>query len=101
VINALVAKDETLHGYLDSNNACTINTIHAFQGDERDMILFSPVVAPGVTESALTFLQKTGNLFNVAVTRARAVLLVIGDLAFLWELWRPLSGTLCHVCAVP
>ncbi|MCI2097704.1 MAG: AAA domain-containing protein [Sphaerochaeta sp.] len=89
VINALVAKDETLHGYLDSNNACTINTIHAFQGDERDMILFSPVVAPGVTESALTFLQKTGNLFNVAVTRARAVLLVIGDLAF------------CGNCGVP
>lgn len=59
-----------------------INTVHQFQGDERDLVVFSPVVAPGVGEGALNFLRANGNLFNVAITRARGQLQVIGDMAF-------------------
>ncbi len=55
------------------------DTVHKFQGDERDVIIFSPVVSAGVTDSATAFLRKTGNLFNVAITRARAALIVVGD----------------------
>lgn len=55
------------------------DTAHRFQGDERDVVIFSPVVSQGVTDSALLFLRKTPNLFNVAITRARAALVVIGD----------------------
>jgi very-short-patch-repair endonuclease len=55
------------------------DTVHKFQGDERDVILFSSVVSAGVTEGAVSFLQRTGNLFNVAITRARAALIVVGD----------------------
>jgi hypothetical protein len=56
-----------------------VDTVHRFQGDERDVILFSPVISEGITEGAVGFLRKTGNLFNVAITRARAALVVIGD----------------------
>jgi very-short-patch-repair endonuclease len=52
---------------------------HRFQGDERDVMLFSPVVADGIGKGAIHFLQNTGNLFNVAITRARAGLIVVGD----------------------
>lgn len=56
-----------------------IDTVHKFQGDERDVIIFSPVISKNIPDGALGFLKKTGNLFNVAITRARAVLIVVGD----------------------
>ena len=56
-----------------------VDTVHGFQGDERDVIVFSPVVSRGVGEGTLRFLKTHGNLFNVAVTRARALLVVAGD----------------------
>lgn len=55
------------------------DTVHGFQGDERDVMIFSPVVSSGITEGALRFLENSGNLFNVAITRARAMLVVVGD----------------------
>jgi very-short-patch-repair endonuclease len=56
-----------------------VDTVHGFQGDERDVIFFSPVVSSGVGESAIRFLKGHGNLFNVAITRARSELVVVGD----------------------
>lgn len=57
------------------------DTVHKFQGDERDLMIFSPVVAKNMPDGALGFLRGNGNLFNVAITRARSALIVIGDLA--------------------
>ncbi len=57
-----------------------VDTVHKFQGDERDVMIFSPVVAKGIHQNSLRFLQGNGNLFNVAITRARSVLIVAGDL---------------------
>ena len=54
-------------------------TAHAFQGDEKDVIIFSPVVSAGMHDGARLFLSKNYNLFNVAITRARAALVVVGD----------------------
>jgi len=54
-------------------------TVDGFQGDERDLIIFSPVISSGITSGAMTFLRSRPNLFNVAVTRARAALVVTGD----------------------
>ena len=62
-------------------NDCLIDTVHRFQGDERDLMIFSPVVAQGISRGAQRFLGSNGNLFNVAVTRARSALLVVGDKA--------------------
>lgn len=57
------------------------DTVHKFQGDERDVMIFSPVVSAECPPGALGFLKANGNLFNVAITRARAQLIVVGDLA--------------------
>jgi very-short-patch-repair endonuclease len=54
-------------------------TVHKFQGDERDVMIFSPVISVGVPDTALGFLRSNPNLFNVAITRARAALVVVGD----------------------
>jgi very-short-patch-repair endonuclease len=56
-----------------------IDTVHKFQGDERDVMIFSPVISKGAADGAVGFLKKTDNLFNVAITRARAALVVVGD----------------------
>jgi very-short-patch-repair endonuclease len=62
-----------------SRSELLIETVHRFQGDERDVMFFSPVVSDGITTGALGFLRANGNLFNVAITRARGLLHVVGD----------------------
>ena len=57
-------------------------TAHGFQGDERDLMIFSVVAANGLHESGIRFLEDDCNVFNVAITRARAELVVVGDLAW-------------------
>lgn len=42
-------------------------------------MFFSPVVSNGISPGALGFLRSNGNLFNVAITRARGLLHVVGD----------------------
>ncbi len=56
-----------------------VDTAHGFQGDERDVIVFSLCAGPGMPAGSRTFLRETGNLFNVAVSRARAILHVVGN----------------------
>lgn len=55
------------------------DTAHRYQGGEKDIIIFSPVVSRNAPESSLRFLSSASNLFNVAITRARAELHVVGD----------------------
>ena len=61
------------------NHSFLVDTVHKFQGDERDVMIFSPVISENMPAGALSFMRNNGNLFNVAITRARAMLLVIGD----------------------
>ncbi len=77
-IRTLVHQDPDLARQL-AKRQFVIDTVHGFQGDERDVIFFSPVVSQGINESTLRFLKTHGNLFNVAITRARSELVVVGD----------------------
>ena len=80
-IQRIIEQNEDLRVAL-SRNDFLVDTVHKFQGDERDVIVFSPVISNGTADGALTFLRNTGNLFNVAITRARAVLVVVGDMSY-------------------
>ncbi len=62
--------------------AQSVGTAHAFQGDERDVMIFSLCAGPGLVPSSLNFLRNEANLFNVAVSRARSILLIVGNRAF-------------------
>ena len=57
----------------------TAGTSHRFQGDERDTIIFSSCVAPGMSEQAAKWVEKERNLINVAVSRARQRLVILGN----------------------
>ena len=79
MITKALERDSELRNYLELHNKILIDTVHKFQGDERDVIVFSPVVSDGTKSQSLMFLKSTGNLFNVAITRARALLVTVGD----------------------
>jgi len=59
-----------------------VDVVHSFQGDERDVIIFSPVISRNTPRGALWFVDSSAHkkrLFNVSITRARAALVVVGD----------------------
>lgn len=56
-----------------------VEVVHGFQGNERDVMFFSPCVGIPMPDGARHFLEENGNLFNVAITRARASLQVVGN----------------------
>ncbi|WP_329007477.1 AAA domain-containing protein [Micromonospora rifamycinica] len=62
---------------LTENLLCA--TIHKFQGSERDIMVVSPVGAHGVPDRTRGWLVHQTNLWNVAITRARSQLVVVGD----------------------
>jgi energy-coupling factor transporter ATP-binding protein EcfA2 len=64
-----------------------VGTVHVFQGAERPVMLFSPTATrhdpPGL------FFDRSCNMLNVAVSRARDCFLVIGDM----EIFDPSAAT--------
>lgn len=80
LIRRFFESDNALHRWVTAHD-CIVETVHRYQGDERDAIIFSPVISQGTPDTALRFLRNNGHLFNVAITRARATLLVVGDQA--------------------
>lgn len=79
-IERMIIKD--LGDYLITTGRIKVGTVHTFQGDERDVVVFSPVVAEGITEGQIRFISAAGNLFNVAITRAKSRFVVVGDLVY-------------------
>ena len=78
-IRRLVDQDQTLSQRLYELDFVS-NTAHGFQGNERDLMIFSPVISDNTLPGTLNFLSRNRNLFNVAITRARAALIVIGNI---------------------
>ncbi|RLL65991.1 AAA domain-containing protein [Streptomyces sp. Z26] len=66
-----------------------VGTVHTFQGGERDVMVFSLVAADGMHPGAVSWVSRQVNLWNVAITRARTHLIVVGDR----ERWSRQEGT--------
>lgn len=63
-------------------------TVHTFQGGERDVMVLSLVAGQGMHPGAVSWVDRQLNLWNVAITRARSHLIVVGDA----ELWQRRGG---------
>jgi hypothetical protein len=61
------------------------STVHKFQGEERDLIIFDTTDAPEVAGHFLndTRNPSAANLVNVALSRAKYALLIVGDVPYL------------------
>ncbi|MBF8192488.1 caspase family protein [Nonomuraea sp. K274] len=60
-----------------------IGTVHTFQGGECDAMVLSLVATEEMREGAINWVERQPNIWNVAITRARSLLIVVGDEA-LW-----------------
>lgn len=60
-----------------SNVVC--GTVHAFQGDEKDVVLFSTVLTGQTQAGTYNWLKNNKELINVATSRARDKLIVLAD----------------------
>lgn len=54
-------------------------TVHAFQGDEKDVVLFSTVLTNQTQAGTYNWLKNNKELINVATSRARDKLIVLAD----------------------
>jgi superfamily I DNA and/or RNA helicase len=77
LLNALIEESEALIPYRDK---IAVNTIDSFQGQERDVVYIS--LTRSNSDGNIGFLSDTRRM-NVAMTRARKKLVVIGDSATL------------------
>ena len=59
-----------------------IATVDSFQGGERDLILFSLAAGSDMPAGARRFISGDRRRFNVAISRARAICEVVGNLEF-------------------
>ncbi|MDD6622779.1 MAG: AAA domain-containing protein [Bacteroidales bacterium] len=67
-----------LDDYIKEN--VEVNTAHGFQGDEKDVIIYSLVVTNNSPASKVNWIDyNVPNLVNVAVTRARQTLYIVGN----------------------
>ena len=74
----LYESDSKLYHCLEASKT-HIDTAHGFQGDERDVIILSLCAGSQMPTGSKGFLKENANLFNVAVSRARAVLHIVGN----------------------
>lgn len=70
-----------------------VGTVHVLQGAERPVVIFSPVHTRSATG---TFIDRSSNMLNVAVSRAKDSFLVIGDMDTLNETSLKPSGMLAR-----
>ncbi len=61
-------------------NEILVGTVHAFQGSEREIIIFSPAIDKACNYTHFTNCDH-GNMMNVAVSRAKSAFWVIGSCA--------------------
>jgi very-short-patch-repair endonuclease len=59
-----------------------ILSVHQFQGSEVDILLFSPVLAQKGDGNSEYWFMKNRQILNVAISRAKQLLLIAGDLDF-------------------
>ena len=72
---------ECTYKYSTKLNDFQVNTVNAFQGGERDLIIFALGYTNALSKGERWYIESTENryIFNVATSRARACLLIVGD----------------------
>ena len=55
-------------------------TVHAFQGDEKDIVLFSTAITEQTQAGTYAWLKNNKELINVATSRAKDQLVVLSDM---------------------
>ncbi len=86
-IKKLIELEYKNRGFKEAPNYINAGTIHSFQGSEADVVIFDLVVDEPHWKANLFMNEESTNedlkkMFNVAVTRARFKLFIVGNFAF-------------------
>ena len=82
IITPFVNQRECIQEMLDERGLgnVTCGTVHAFQGDEKDVVLFSLAITQQTGEKIYNWFKNNKELINVAVSRAKEKLIIVGDI---------------------
>lgn len=106
IVTPFTAQAERLHHAIPNEFASriTASTVHKFQGDERDVMIYSLVVTDNSPASKIRWVDEVApNLVNVAVTRARQALYVFGNRTYVRSHsspTKPLGALLAYIESV-
>lgn len=81
IITPFVHQKECIEKYLDDYHCSDISvgTVHAFQGDQKDTIIFSSAITNNTSKVTYNWLKNNRELINVAVSRAKEKLVMLGN----------------------
>ena len=83
IITPFVKQKECIQNYLENSKIncenVTIGTVHAYQGEQKDTIIFSTAITNRTHQKTYDWLKNNRELINVAVTRAINKLVVLGN----------------------
>lgn len=81
VITPFANQRELINQKLKDNalNNVSCGTVHAFQGDEKDVVLFSMTLTDKTGKGTYEWLKNNKELINVAVSRAKDKLIVLSS----------------------
>lgn len=82
VITPFVNQRNEIQEELNQNGISNVDcgTVHAFQGDEKQEIIFSLALTDKTHEKTYSWLKNNKELINVATSRAKEKLVIIGDM---------------------
>lgn len=81
VITPFANQRELINQKLKDNglNNVSCGTVHAFQGDEKDVVLFSMTLTDKTGKGTYEWLKNNKELINVAVSRAKDKLIILSS----------------------
>jgi RecA/RadA recombinase len=82
VVTPFKAQATMLRQHWNGDDRVEVGTVHTFQGAERDAMVFSLVAGKSMRPNTRRWLRGELNLWNVAITRARSHLVLVGDRDF-------------------
>lgn len=83
IITPFVNQKEMINSALEENGLTNVacGTVHSFQGDEKDVVLFSTAIGEKTQTGTYEWLKTNRELLNVATSRAKSKLIVLADSA--------------------
>lgn len=81
------------HAIVNGLQNVKVDTVHNYQGDEKDIMILSLVVTNDAKPGKAYFINKESYLINVAVTRARSTLYIVGNHNYCRDLKKGNSDT--------
>lgn len=81
IITPFVKQKDCIEYYLKQYkiNDVSVGTVHAFQGDQKDVIIFSTAVTKNTHAATYNWLKCNKELINVAVSRAKDKFIILGN----------------------